>query len=354
MPLYRKGTTMCDLMQRAPAHLALGLVLLVGLAGSAWAVDGVIEINQVRALAGGVSPGDAAGFPVTISQAGSYRLTDNLTVPNVNTTAIEVDASQVSIDLNGFSIIGPNSCVGCPATCAASGFGRGIFTANSIRNLTVRNGTIRGMGGSGILLGFGATAILEGMTLDQNGAGGFEGGSGTATNSFASANLGVGFASGGGRFSSNTSACNGSTGILLFAGEVSGNHVVQNKGDGIKVDSEAAILNNNANNNGGCGIRAVNSQVSHNTLDSNGTCGIKVTGSGTLIGNNVNGGNCPALDLSPKVGFVHNVLSTLNCNIGCSAVLGGVEMGTNVCEGVAYDPFHNRELTGPLCGPCIR
>lgn len=45
---------------------ALG-ALLLGLAGSAWAVDGVIDINQARALAGGVTPGDTAGFPVTIS-----------------------------------------------------------------------------------------------------------------------------------------------------------------------------------------------------------------------------------------------------------------------------------------------
>ena len=44
----------------------------------AFAVDGVIEINQARALAGGVL-GDAIrdppGFPVTIDRSGSYRLT---------------------------------------------------------------------------------------------------------------------------------------------------------------------------------------------------------------------------------------------------------------------------------------
>ena len=45
------------------------------------ASDGVIEINQARALQGGVTEGDTPGFPVTISQSGSYRLTGNLTVP---------------------------------------------------------------------------------------------------------------------------------------------------------------------------------------------------------------------------------------------------------------------------------
>ena len=51
--------------------IALALASTLGLAGQAYAVDGVIEINQARALAGGVTPGDTAGFPVTISVSGS-------------------------------------------------------------------------------------------------------------------------------------------------------------------------------------------------------------------------------------------------------------------------------------------
>jgi hypothetical protein len=51
----------------------LAAVLIVGLATPAWAVDGVIEINQVSAKAGGVTPGDTPLFPVTISQPGLVR-----------------------------------------------------------------------------------------------------------------------------------------------------------------------------------------------------------------------------------------------------------------------------------------
>jgi len=51
---------------------------MVGAARPLAAVDGVIEINQARALAGG--PGDEPGFPVTIYASGSYRLTSNLSV----------------------------------------------------------------------------------------------------------------------------------------------------------------------------------------------------------------------------------------------------------------------------------
>ena len=82
--------------------------MLGGFASSAWAVDGVVLINQASALAGNVTPGDTPGFPVTISQPGSYRLAGNLTVPDANTTAIEVTATgQVTVDLNGFVISGP-------------------------------------------------------------------------------------------------------------------------------------------------------------------------------------------------------------------------------------------------------
>ncbi len=34
-----------------------------------------------------------AGFPVTISKPGSYKLCENLVVPDANTTAIEVGSS---------------------------------------------------------------------------------------------------------------------------------------------------------------------------------------------------------------------------------------------------------------------
>ncbi len=47
------------------------MILAVSPAG---AVDGVVLIDQNRALAGNVTPGDTPGFPVTISLSGSYRL----------------------------------------------------------------------------------------------------------------------------------------------------------------------------------------------------------------------------------------------------------------------------------------
>lgn len=102
-------------------------------------------------------------FPITISQPGSYQLSGNLTVPDVDTTAIEIASDNVTIDLNGFSIIGPFVC--SDSSCASPGSGYGIVTAAlqaNYSNITVRNGTIQGMGKGGIFLD-GIGVVVEDM-----------------------------------------------------------------------------------------------------------------------------------------------------------------------------------------------
>jgi hypothetical protein len=60
--------------QKSFALVFIAAAIVLALAGSAGAVDGVIEINQAKVLAAG-------GFPFFITTGGSYRLTSNLTVP---------------------------------------------------------------------------------------------------------------------------------------------------------------------------------------------------------------------------------------------------------------------------------
>ncbi|HEX3878642.1 MAG TPA: hypothetical protein VHW24_16755 [Bryobacteraceae bacterium] len=92
---------------------------------------------------------------MTISQAGSYRLSGNLTAPDINTTAIVITADGVTLDLNGFSISGPVVCTEFPPSCPASGSGIGV-QASSLnglpgpRGVRIFNGSVRGMGGMGI------------------------------------------------------------------------------------------------------------------------------------------------------------------------------------------------------------
>lgn len=97
------------------------------------AVDGVVLIDQNRAIAGAITPGDAAGFPISINQPGSYRLSGNLTVP-AGLNGIEINVDGVTLDLNGFLIQGPGV------------FPNGGFSAvNSTRQrITVANGNVAG------------------------------------------------------------------------------------------------------------------------------------------------------------------------------------------------------------------
>ena len=201
---------------------------------AATAADGVIEINQVRAQAGGVTPGDTTGFPVLITQRGSYRLTSDLTVPGLTTTAIRITAPFVSLDLGGFSIIGPRECFGSPAFCEAPQSGIGI-DASDIGRIDVRNGTVQGMGGAGLIVGegsrvedvrviwSGATGIsvgnhsrVSGASAEQNGSAGI---GGTAEQVIAESctsfgNVGSGFALGrASTVRGSTSFANGLWGI---------------------------------------------------------------------------------------------------------------------------------------------
>src|SRR5574340_955829 len=134
------------------------------LSGAAYAVDGVTLINQSNAIAGHVTLGDTPGFPVSINLPGIYKLSSNLVVPNQNTTAIQINVDNVTIDLNGFAILGPNVCptdgvnVAQPCTNVSSspftvgmGIDAGTAGAFKVDNTRVLNGTITGMGGIGVV-----------------------------------------------------------------------------------------------------------------------------------------------------------------------------------------------------------
>ena len=137
--------------------------------GTAFAVDGQIAINQARALADGVTPDDAPGLPVTITQPGGYVLAGNLLCQTQIPGAIVINASHVTIDLNGFAILGSTDCSAFP--CSGSGSGSGIAVPPGQVHITIRNGTIQGMGGFGIVLD-GDSHLVEYMHVRSNGKSG--------------------------------------------------------------------------------------------------------------------------------------------------------------------------------------
>jgi len=146
------------------------LWLGIALSGSVHAVDGVFEINE-SCVQFGCFDGDGPGLPVQIQNSGSYRLTGNLTTGSVNQTLVDVNANNVTIDLNGFSLSGPVTCSGTSLSCSASGSGDGI-DANSAENVTIRNGAITGMGDDGIRVSVGA--YIEDLIVAENAGVGVE------------------------------------------------------------------------------------------------------------------------------------------------------------------------------------
>jgi hypothetical protein len=224
---------------------------------AAFAVDGTVLINQTNAIMGGVTPGDTPGFPVTISQTGSYKLSSNLVVPNENTTAIVITADGVSLDMNGFSIIGPTVCNGAqfkPTTSCAplsslpeSGIGIIVGLVNGV---SISNGTIRGMGNDGIEVG-GAGARIDRVNALANGGTGIST-NGITTNSTALFNLSAGFSFGGTALG-NVAQSNGNAGFS-GTGVTRNNQASSNGNDGIQV--RGVIADNLAFGNSGSDIHA--------------------------------------------------------------------------------------------------
>lgn len=239
------------------------LVLMMAVLGVAAPAAAQKAINQAKANAGGVTPGDAPGFPVTISTPGSYQLTGNLTVNDANTHAIHITADHVTLDLNGFRITGPG----------APGNGFGIFT-DTADNVTVANGTVASFGGGGVFL-LGHSYRIENVRALSNGFRGIFVGS----NSVIAGCLAIG---------------NGNTGLTITSGTVTGNTAESNGAYGISA-SFATVVNNSVTGNASHGMWLGNSGYAHNVLSENNGGGAQVTGGIQMgAGSNIcNGAPCP-------------------------------------------------------------
>jgi hypothetical protein len=270
-----------------PRALVASALVAAGLGGPAAAIDGVTEINQARALSGGVTPGDGPGFPVKIDRPGSYRLTGSLDVsaqPGAeDLPAIWIDSSFVTLDLNGFSLVGPVTCSGSPVTgCSASGDGDGVHAplANWVR---IHDGFVRGFGRHGI---HGANVAVENVQAYSN------------------AGAGIHMLSGG-RVTYGISIANGGPGI---------------SGSGTLVVASRAV------DNGGPGFFVPNGQLHDCDAVHNSSFGIAVAG-GLVVGNLSRDNGSYAL-IAPGGAFTRNLLA------GADPVLGsGIAFGPNLCNG---------------------
>ena len=165
-----------------------------------WGLSGALALLLLAALAGVVhggpldptAPPGSTGknvitsLPFTISQSGSYVVNGNLTCGSCTNSlyGITVSADNVTIDLQGFEMVGPGTQ------------SRGISTASN-RHLTVRDGTIRNWA-SGIFSGNDGLRV-DGVNLKNNSSAGIS-------------------ASGGAHSISNCNVEQSSTGIAVGVG----------------------------------------------------------------------------------------------------------------------------------------
>lgn len=226
------------------------------------------------------APGDS-GSVYIISQPGSYYLAGNLNGAG-GKNGITINADNVTVDLNGFALIG------------ALGSSDGIHSIKN--NVGVRNGTIRSWGGDGVFL-VGENQTMERLRLSDNIGDGVDANGncvitncaahnntnagisfvhGTATGCAAGHNTGPGFAVVGGTIKDCTASFN-ATGFDVTEAVVTGCYADSNSGDGFLASVHCLISGNNSVNNGGNGFLVNGSlnRIDGNTAISNQSAGIR-------------------------------------------------------------------------------
>jgi hypothetical protein len=285
-----------------------------------------------------------SSLPFSIGAAGSYYLTGNLEFTAESGNAITISANNVTLDLNGFTL-----------SSTAGVTGDAIIISSGVQNFEVKNGAIAGnttvtIGGSApnntyivapagfsrgidantglvenchfsrlrisgcraIGLDAGFAAVIDHVSVTQNGSGGiqalggsishssveenFDGGisasTATITNCVVRANSTFGIAATGGSVTNSTSRLNGTVGILISGGgggTVTNSSAGSNGSDGIVSQNGASITNCTATANGSNGILASNGVIafcsaSGNNTKNNGSSDINATGA-TRTGN---------------------------------------------------------------------
>lgn len=230
-------------------------------------------------------PGDDDASHV-ISQPGSYYLTGNLVGAN-GKHGIQVLASDVTIDLNGFTLQGvPGSLDGI------NGPG---FEGPFLRNLVVRNGTIFSWSGNGISAPAINQVNIEAVVARGNTGNGLRtGGAGVIVRCIARENgsRGILLSNSGGIATECTALGNGSDGFLVGdGGSVINCQSSYNVGSGIATFNSHHLIR-------GCLIER-NSQngittISHTTIEDcsitfNSMAGVSCGGLTRIVDNHVNG-----------------------------------------------------------------
>ncbi len=259
---------------------------------------------------------------------GSYYLTDNITgVPSK--MGIEIATHGVTIDLNGFDLLG--------AFGSLDGIGTSI---DSLRNITVVNGSIRNWGGDGLRLSTTYECRVEGVLSSGNGRYGIViGAGGVIARSAGHSNANHGIVTGDGctitdcaAYSNTLNGISGGTGCTItgcstykngYNGITTGSDCLVtgctstfNGLRGILVSIRGVVTGCNASSNGADGIQCSSGGYIHaNNCAGNGKvssdgAGVRATGAD----NRIEGNNCTGADRGITIDVAGNLITGNTCS----------------------------------------
>lgn len=246
------------------------------------------------------TPGDANSL-FRISQPGSYYLTGNIT-GQAGLHGIEIGASNVTIDLNGFTLQGvPGSL-------------DGIATGFLLFRVTIRNGSVTAWGGDGIDLTEGGDlmrpSLIEGVKATANSGRGISvGRHATIRDCAASNNVGDGIVAV--RYAvveSSISADNGGSGFELGQDSLIVNSLaIDNNAYGINGTAHLVVKDCVAEANGFDGIRGPEGSVIGGSASrNNGGNGILLFGGSTVRGCTATGNTFAGIFAATRCQVIEN------------------------------------------------
>ncbi len=234
-------------------------------------------LDEVEARIPVQSQPNSPGALYLISQSGSYYLTGNIS-GQVDKHAIQIDANNVTVDLNGYSLMGPGK--------AAGSTGHGVYAPSSYSNITVCNGNSSDWREKGVYLSGESSRVLNIDALN-NGQAGIEVGRASIVRNCTSRSNGYD----GIDVGEHSIVCqcvarsNSNTGIYSSAGSSITGCIATLNYEGIECSRNCSVTDCSSSHNRDVGIDASNgSTIANCSAVENDYHGIEVAG-GSVVSN---------------------------------------------------------------------
>ena len=199
-------------------------------------------------------------LPYNIAVPGSYYLPANLFGNTAGQSGITVSVSDVTIDLEGFTLRGGPGSV------------NGIVLTPGTKVVNVRNGTVSGWGGGGIVAGSAGSSLFEALSLVGNAQYGMLVGGDTAD---ASNNI-----------VRNCAASANGIGVQFAGSGLVEDCTVRNNTEGFVISGSGATLRNSTastNQLTGATVSGVRNRIEGNNFTGNNTSNDGTSGAGLLV-----------------------------------------------------------------------